>query len=198
MGRCRGIRGGGDGRPSCKGSLRLRSGDRAVRRRLLPGDHKEAWTQNRREELRRLYLTLLLDLATLYEGREEYERGIRVLRRALSEDPSREETHAALMRLYALCGRRREAVLQYELLVEDLSREPSAETSRLYNEIRAGSFPAARAPSVGRESDSAGEHNLPASSTSFVGREHEIAEVRRLLYMTRLLTPTGAGGSGRT
>jgi predicted ATPase/DNA-binding SARP family transcriptional activator len=165
---------------------------------LLPGDHKEAWTQNRREELRRLYLTLLLDLATLYEGREEYERGIRVLRRALSEDPSREETHAALMRLYALCGRRREAVLQYELLVEDLSREPSAETSRLYNEIRAGSFPAALAPSVGRESDSAGEHNLPASSTSFVGREHEIAEVRRLLYMTRLLTLTGAGGSGKT
>jgi hypothetical protein len=75
---------------------------------LRPKDHKEAWTQNRREELRRLYLTLLLDLATLYEGREEYERGIEVLRRALSEDPSREETHADLMRLYAHCGRRRE------------------------------------------------------------------------------------------
>ena len=165
---------------------------------LLPGDHKEAWTQSRREQLRHLYLTLLLDLATLYEGREEYERGIGVLRLALSEDPSREETHADLMRLNAHCGRRREAVLQYELLVEDLSREPSAETSRLYKEIRAGSFPAALAPSVGRESDSAGEHNLPASSTSFVGREHEIAEVRRLLYMTRLLTLTGAGGSGKT
>ncbi len=165
---------------------------------LLPGDYNEAWTQNRREELRRMYLTLLLDLATLYEGRKEYERGIGVLRRALSEDPSREETHADLMRLYAHCGRRREAVLQYELLVEDLSREPSAETSRLYKEIRAGSFPQKSAGADERESDDAGQHNLPASSTSFVGREHEIAEVRGMLSMTRLLTLTGAGGSGKT
>lgn len=165
---------------------------------LLPGDYNEAWTQNRREELRRMYLTLLLDLATLYEGREEYERGIGVLRRALSEDPSREETHTDLMRLYAHCGRRREAVLQYELLVEHLSREPSAETSRLYKEIRAGSFPQKSAGADERESDDAGQHNLPASSTSFVGREHEIAEVRRMLSMTRLLTLTGAGGSGKT
>jgi predicted ATPase/DNA-binding SARP family transcriptional activator/DNA-binding CsgD family transcriptional regulator len=165
---------------------------------LLPGDHKEAWTQNRREELRRLYLTLLLDLAPLYEGREEYERGIGVLRRALSEDPSREETHADLMRQYAHCGRRREAVLQYELLVETLTREPGAETRRLYERIRAGRFPQEGAGADGRESDDAGQHNLPASSTSFVGREREIAEARRMLSMTRLLTLTGAGGSGKT
>ena len=165
---------------------------------LLPGDRNERWTESRRESLRRLYLTLLLDLATLYEGREEYERGIGVLRRALSEDPSREETHADLMRLYALCGRRQEALLQYERLREDLSREPSTETSRLYAEIRAGSYPQAPAYSVGRESDGAGEHNLPVSSTSFVGREHEIAEARRMLSVTRLLTLSGAGGSGKT
>jgi len=165
---------------------------------LLPGDHKETWTQDRREELRRLYLTLLLDLATLYEGREEYERGIRVLRRALSEDPSREETHAGLMRQYAHCRRRREAVLQYELLVETLTREPGAETRRLYERIRAGSFPQESAGADGRESEDSGQHNLPASSTRFVGREREIAEARRMLSMTRLLTLTGAGGSGKT
>jgi DNA-binding SARP family transcriptional activator len=128
---------------------------------LLPKDHKEVWTQDRREELRRPYLTLLLDLASLYEGREEYERGIGVLRRALSEDPSREETHADLMRQYAHCGRRREAVLQYELLVEILTREPGAEeTRRLYERIRAGRFPRESAGADGRESDD--EHNLPA------------------------------------
>jgi predicted ATPase/DNA-binding CsgD family transcriptional regulator len=165
---------------------------------LLPKDHKEAWTHNRREELRRLYLTLLLDLATLYEGREEYERGIGMLRRALSEDPSREATHADLMRLYAHCGRRREAALQYELLVESLSRVPGPETRRLYERIRAGSFPQESAGADRRESDYAGRHNLPASSTSFVGREREIAEARRMLAMTRLLTLTGAGGSGKT
>jgi predicted ATPase len=40
--------------------------------------------------------------------------------------------------------------------------------------------------------------NLPADVTSFVGRRHELAEVKRLLASTRLLTLTGAGGSGKS
>src|SRR6266700_3191525 len=40
-------------------------------------------------------------------------------------------------------------------------------------------------------------HNLPLQLTSFIGREREIAEVRRLLAMTRLLNLPGAGGSGK-
>jgi predicted ATPase/class 3 adenylate cyclase/DNA-binding CsgD family transcriptional regulator len=41
-------------------------------------------------------------------------------------------------------------------------------------------------------------NNLPRQLTSFVGREREIGEVRRLLTTTSLLTLTGAGGSGKT
>ena len=40
--------------------------------------------------------------------------------------------------------------------------------------------------------------NLPADVTSFVGRRRELAEVKRLLASTRLLTLTGAGGCGKS
>jgi len=39
---------------------------------------------------------------------------------------------------------------------------------------------------------------LPIPVTSFVGRQRELAEVRRLLKQTRLLTLTGTGGCGKT
>jgi predicted ATPase len=41
-------------------------------------------------------------------------------------------------------------------------------------------------------------NNLPPQLTSFVGREREIAEVKRLVLSHRLITLTGAGGCGKT
>jgi predicted ATPase/class 3 adenylate cyclase/Tfp pilus assembly protein PilF len=41
-------------------------------------------------------------------------------------------------------------------------------------------------------------NNLPQQPTSFIGREAQVAEARALLAKTRLLTLTGAGGSGKT
>ena len=40
--------------------------------------------------------------------------------------------------------------------------------------------------------------NLPLERTSFVGRERELAEVKRLLSERRLLTLCGPGGAGKT
>jgi predicted ATPase len=40
--------------------------------------------------------------------------------------------------------------------------------------------------------------NLPAPLSSFVGRVQEVSDVRRLLSEARLVTLTGAGGSGKT
>jgi predicted ATPase/class 3 adenylate cyclase len=41
-------------------------------------------------------------------------------------------------------------------------------------------------------------NNLPTQLTSFVGREHEVAEVVRLIETARLVTLTGPGGTGKT
>ncbi|HVB50992.1 MAG TPA: adenylate/guanylate cyclase domain-containing protein [Acidimicrobiales bacterium] len=41
-------------------------------------------------------------------------------------------------------------------------------------------------------------NNLPALLSSFIGREHELNDVRDLVQVSRLVTLTGAGGSGKT
>ena len=41
-------------------------------------------------------------------------------------------------------------------------------------------------------------HNLPAPRSSFIGRQQQLLEIKRELATTRILTLTGAGGSGKT
>ncbi len=178
---------------------------------LLPGDLYEGWAEERRWELRGTYLALLLELAGLHEKRGELEVAIEALEEVTAAEPAREEAHAGLMRLHTLSGRRRQALRQYERLSEALSGEldpePGAGVRRLYEEILAGSFPPTRRPGGPPEQEPApaagsdrysGRHNLPISPSSFVGRERELVEVKRALAMTKLLTLTGAGGSGKT
>jgi predicted ATPase/DNA-binding CsgD family transcriptional regulator len=40
--------------------------------------------------------------------------------------------------------------------------------------------------------------NFPIQLTSFIGREREITDIKRLLFRSHLVTLTGAGGSGKT
>ncbi len=172
---------------------------------LLPGDRYEEWAEDRRQGLRRLNLTLLMELASIYEDRGEHAAAIEALTRVTEEEPAREEANAGLMRLYALSGRRFEALKQYGFLAEALFRElgtePNASSRSLREEISSGGFPPEGAGNRGialEEPASASRHNLPASRTSFVGRHKEMVEVKRALSMTRLLTLTGPGGSGKT
>jgi predicted ATPase/DNA-binding SARP family transcriptional activator/DNA-binding CsgD family transcriptional regulator len=172
---------------------------------LLPEDRYEEWAENRRQELRGTFLSLLIELAGLYEERGEHSSAVEALRKVVAEEPTLEEAHAGLMRLYALSGRRGEAIAQYgwlrEALSTQLGAEPSAATHRLRDEIAAGEFPPAQTPPAGllrEQATEASNHNLPAQRSSFVGREHEMVEVKRTLAMTRLLTLSGSGGSGKT
>jgi predicted ATPase len=64
------------------------------------------------------------------------------------------------------------------------------ELAELHDEL-AGA--AGRAPSGGRVAGA-----LPAEASSFVGRRHELGELRALLGRTRLLTLTGPGGVGKS
>ena len=170
---------------------------------LLPEDRYEEWTEGRRNELRQLYLALLVELAGLYEERREHDLAIEVLLKVTAEEPTSEEAHVALMRLHALLGRPERALAQYERLRDTLSRglgtQPAASSHSLRDEIAAGNLSMTPAgPSQEEERFGAGKHNLPSPRTSFVGREREMVEVRRELATTRLLTLTGAGGSGKT
>jgi predicted ATPase/DNA-binding SARP family transcriptional activator/DNA-binding CsgD family transcriptional regulator len=172
---------------------------------LLPQDRYEEWAENRREELRQSHLALLIELARLYEERGEYGPAVGELRRVIAQDPTFEEAHVGLMRLYALVGRKGEALSQYERLREILSKQlgtkPGTATRNLHEDVVTGRFPTTSAhpadPSREGVSDPT-KHNLPAPRDSFVGRERELREVKRELAMTRLLTLTGAGGSGKT
>ena len=172
---------------------------------LLPEDRYEGWAEGRREQLRQLYLDLLIELASLYEGRGRYDAAVDVLRKAIAEEPTNEDAHSGLMRLYAFLGRRADALAQFERLKGALSMrlgaEPGAETTGLRDELVAGTFPPARALPSAQPSEQPlveARHNLPAPRDSFVGRERELREVKRELAMTRLLTLTGPGGSGKT
>jgi predicted ATPase/DNA-binding SARP family transcriptional activator/DNA-binding CsgD family transcriptional regulator/Tfp pilus assembly protein PilF len=176
---------------------------------LLPADRYEEWAERRRHELKRKFISLLIELAGLYEehGMEEkLEPAIEALQTALGEEPTNEEAHVGLMRVYALSGRQGEALREYvrlsEVLSNGLSGEPSASTRALREEIASGRFPADPSQPAGLLTETtaggARTHNLPAQRTSFVGREREMLEVKRALAMTRLLTLTGVGGSGKT
>ena len=177
-----------------RSALALYAGD------LLPDDRYKPWAGDRREALRAEYLALLLGLAGCREAAGASADAIAAVRRVVAVDPLNEPAHRALMRLHARSGQRQHAIRQFhtlrDALASELGVEPEPESQRLYEQVRAGEI-AAEAP-TGGVGGQRPRHNLPAPVSSFIGREREKAEVRRLLAGTRLLTLTGPGGCGKT
>ena len=116
---------------------------------------------------------------------------------AVRAHPLRERLTGQLMLALYRSGRQAEALDAYRdartTLVEELGLEPGEELSELQRRILVHD----PALDFTRHSH---RTELPSSLTSFVGRRRELEEVRALVARpsVRLLTLTGAGGTGKT
>jgi len=108
---------------------------------LLPDDPYEEWADAARRELHDAYVGGLAEWCVLLEANGDIESAMEAARTLVAAEPTREESHAFLMRLYGLAGRRSDALRQYDHLSETLDHElgvePSAQVQRLREEINA-------------------------------------------------------------
>jgi DNA-binding SARP family transcriptional activator len=181
----------------------------------------EEWQSSVAEGLRQALARGLQRLVAACMAEGDLERATGHARRWLQLDPLHEPAHQAIIRLHGWAGQRSAAMRQYRSLVRVLDRDlavrPLPETTRLYDDVRAGRLEPPPAPSVVRAADS------PAAATStsaadeataapdvagaagiwpLVGREAELATLRAAWQATgtagRVVAIAGQAGSGKT
>jgi DNA-binding SARP family transcriptional activator len=147
----------------------------------------DAWQRFQARSLRDELGEALERLSAGHAAWAAYEPAIRCARRWLALDPTHEPAHRQLMALYTQAGRRGAALRQYRdcarVLEEELGLAPAAETTALYERVRAQRETAAPvAPSAGRAPREAPaflsepEATAPAQPL-FVARERELARL---------------------
>ncbi len=157
----------------------------------------EDWVRCEQERVTRLVAGTLHESVSREIEAGDYGRGLKLVRRLLELDPLDERAHQQSMLLLALSDQRSAALAQYETCCDVLQAElgvgPSQETRELYEQISRGEAAKSLRPVIP-------VHNLPASQTSFIGRERELTQVGELIRdpACRLVTLTGPGGSGKT
>ncbi|GMA14163.1 transcriptional activator [Deinococcus metallilatus] len=166
-----------------------------------PGEFA-GWLGCERERLRGLWRTAVLRRAgELTEGGAHLE-ATELLGQLLEADEFDEAALQAQVGALLRAGGRERARQAYEAFVErlraELGLEPTAELAQLGRTLSAPAAlpePGATPPRPGPSSGP-----LPRPTTSFVGRDLELAEIARLLAQPgcRLLTLTGPGGIGKT
>jgi predicted ATPase/DNA-binding SARP family transcriptional activator len=138
--------------------------------------------------------------ADLALGRHEHV--VTELRDLVRRHPLRETLWGNYMLALYRCGRPADALERYEQvrrrLTEELGADPPPALRRLHSAIlRQDPALDISDPAPGPRPPAA-PSNLPAALTSFIGRERELAELRRLLATGRLVTITGVGGVGKS
>lgn len=156
---------------ACEAALTLYGG------KLLPDDEYEDWVRVRREQTAALYHELLGVAAQAYELEGMRAEAVECYRRLTVGEPTDEEAHRQLMRLYALAGDRGQAARQYGLCEKALARElgekPERATVELYRQISSGGVSAP--PAVGAGERTAEARRAPRFSklTSQLGTVFE-------------------------
>jgi len=119
------------------------------------------------------------------------------LRSALAGNPFRERLWGQLMLALYRSGRQADALETFQearrVLADELGLEPGPELRRMQEAILAHDPSIAAVPVARRR-----RGNLPAPSTSFVGRAEELGQVSALLHVHRLVTLTGPPGVGKS
>jgi predicted ATPase/DNA-binding SARP family transcriptional activator len=167
---------------------------------FLAEDLYEEWAAHPREHFKNLYLQALTQLGESHARLGQYAQAIAQSQLALGIKSTYEIASRQQMIFYCLLKQPNEAQHVFDAYARALQAElgvaPSAEMTQLMSEILTGKishlekiYPPPAGPAT---------HNLPHPATSFVGRERERYQLRELLATTRLLTLTGAGGSGKT
>ena len=155
---------------------------------LLPGEDGDWLGPHRRAvEATALHAAQLLTRACT--GLGDHHRAVQTARRTVARHPLDESTHRSLIAALDRAGDRAGAVQAYEqcrsVLGEHLGIDPSAETVHVYLEAlrdQAGGAPA----------------RVPAETTSFIGREADLAALAGAVTGPGLVTVTGKGGVGKS
>ena len=188
----------------------------------------EEWRRITQEQCHIAALDALEQLTDACAANGDYEEAQKFAERQIALEPWREQAYRQLMRTLARSGRRSAALAQYhtcrQVLADELGSAPDAETTALYEQIRAGEFDkvtrrqgdkvisdkVTESPSHGVPSGptlsplhpvtQSPPHNLPAALTPFVGGAQTVAELlpRLQTQKVRLLTLIGPGGVGKT
>ena len=157
----------------------------------------EDWRRWQQERIFRLVISALHTAISNAIEMENYKVGRVLAGQLLQLDPLDELAHRKCILLFALEGRRVDALAQYTkckaILQAELGIEPAQETQALYTQISQGARP---------ESASVlfPTYILPSPQTSFIGRESELNQILSLMGNPdcRLLTLVGPGGVGKT
>ena len=160
------------------------------------------WAFFQTEHFRRELVGALDRLVRQLDAQHDYAAALAHARRWIAIDPLHEPAHRELMKLYALTDQRAAALRQYQecarVLKQELDVEPLAETTQLYEAIKANKMKAAddRPPTAVNQPAPVAGNPFP-----LIGRAAELHTLRQAYASSRdgrFVAITGEAGIGKT